>query len=415
MVVLGEQSGRVIELTPNWRSHLHTGREHVAELPQTLTAEGLVQLIRSAMDTWNLSSVTEVAWFLPPDILGVAFRPHNGSISAAALSLPYPSQSVITRQTLQSQEGSTWLWMHESWHQLLSQVTTALHVKQVCHLPRAMFHAWFTRTRWSPIHTTTSQAGPWPLVLEDESYTHIFVHNHCLARSYVTDSQDLHADRHGRLQLELLALQSRQQAHQPPQLWVYPATPLASVCGQQQTPPSLADLYRSWLTGPAPHLRLQRTLFTAVALTMLGTLSLLAWAYWQHTQHTQELSQLRTQLKAILPEANAVRALSQQAQAAATLLKAQHTSSPSGQPILQELGNITHHLPANWAISQMELKPSGSKIQVHAANLSQLPLTIPSHPKSLAEWTRDPEPPTATPAKRYQATYTRPNQEPAKP
>jgi len=404
-VVLGEESGRVIEIRTGWHGHWRAGREYAAMLPSDLTVDALASLIREAMAAWTVSEVVELVWCLPPDILGVAFRAGE-SDSQTEFSIPFQGGQPIARQILRAPIGSTWLWMHDSWSTLLTQVGNELNVSVVYQLPRAVFLTWFTRHRWTldtGLSTAASRASV-PFVLVDGAYTHVFLESEVLIRSYSADLAEDPAERLRRLYLESGSIWPKQT--DLPFVWNVALEPRNALpWSDPRGTVSPAVAYRSWLSGPSPVPRLRRWLHAVAIMGMVVVVMLLAGGGWQYQQWVEETRDMRSQLKAALPEANSVASLKQQVEGIMNAMQADQQATSNGRDVLVAFAQVITNLPAGWTISDVQLGFEEWLVQVHASSAAQLPAKIIPASKANVEWTRQSEPIQLSDTKHYQATY----------
>lgn len=419
-VLLGDGCAHLIEARPDWQGRWRLGRAIELALPAELGGADLAERLGRALGDWGSAALVECVWCLPPDILGVAHLPGGGG-SAQGLSLPYPATDVHTRCILQTPRGSTWLWMHRSWLELLQTCEAKLGVQQSHVVPRAAFLDAYTRPFWRTAEATAtanrgaSAAAAAPHVLQDGDAAHVWLRPGVLLRSWSLPPHTPAADRAQRLALELQALSVQWPVGVQPTPYdgdAALARLLAAVADPRAPGPVASaldarSLYQSRLIGPPPQRQLQRWLHTAAVASVVAVLGTLGLAYTQQQAWSEQTQALRAELKSTLPEANAVQTLKPQLRDAQALVQAAEQAQLEAPSALATLGHVLAALPPGWTIARIQLSPQAVTLHVHAARAAQLvPQWQPAAPHPFSSpWERqgpaEPMPGTT----RHQATY----------
>lgn len=178
-----------------WRC-AHTGQVSLADpLGQ---GDALRDQLRPLLQPWGLPNATPARWVLPPDVLGVLTQ---SAAPDAAQRLPFDAsdvhQAVLTRKDW---AGSTLLWLHKDWLQLLDGLCRALGLVLVEVFARAQLHQ-----RAAP----SSKHPLWSLVERDGAacWLHVYSQAGQILRSSQLVAGDA-AAMAGRVQAELLSLVS---------------------------------------------------------------------------------------------------------------------------------------------------------------------------------------------------------------
>lgn len=366
-VALGEHSIALACMVNGWREW-RTQAQEVLPLQEEVSAPALVAVLRRFMNAHGLGAGCRVHWFLPPDILAVAFVPQDLA-TVDTQWLPYQAQMVALGAIAGNRQFTTALWIHRNWQDLFRSVTEQIGGQLLYVHPRALY----ARTLLQG--DARSKSDNALQILREGRDWHFFHHRHGLVRS-LTQAQTLTAEQaETRIGLEVQQMLSVLDA---------PATGVLNAKQQLQAS-AVQDvaLALSRRTGSAPReWRLSSAQLHACGLLMgrltswvegrlqlvTGGLMLVfalgAAAAWKHDRSLQKQQRnMAAQLKSLLPEVEKVQQLKTEVAQQSQILSVQE--AVSGQSYdWQVLGRVLAHVPKAAAVQTVVLDHEALQVEL---------------------------------------------------
>lgn len=341
----------------NWRVHA----QQLVPAPADVSPASLVAVLRPFMVAHGLAAGSAVHWFLPPDILAVAFVPQAMS-TLDTQWLPYSPNTVALEAIAGDARFTTALWIHRNWHDVFRHATEQVGGQCLYLHPRALY----VQTIARPFHDKNHSASRLKIVHYGQDW-HVFHVHHGVLRS-VTQAASLTS-----LQAQARITTEVQQLLDVLQL---PASEVLNA-EQQLLPSVVCDMapVLARATGPVPtEWRLSSTQLHACGLLvgrltgwverrlqvtvggLMAVCALGAAAAWQHDQTLQhEQREQAAQLKTLLPVVDEVQQLKATATQQGNILSAQDSVSATAYDPWPTLGRVLAHVPKGAAVKEMSL------------------------------------------------------------
>jgi hypothetical protein len=366
-VALGEHSVALACMVNGWREW-HTQAQQVLPLQEEISAPALVTMLRSFMSAQGLGAGCRVHWFLPPDILAVAFVPQDLA-TVDTQWLPYQAPMVALGAIAGGRQFTTALWIHRNWQDLFRGVTEQVGGQLLYFHPRALYVHTLLQ------HKAHSNAENALQILKEGRDWHLFHRRHGLVRS-LTQAQTLTpVQAETRMGLEV------QQV-----LTVLDAPATGVLNAQQQLQASAVQdvtLALSRITGPVPReWRLSSAQLHACGLLMgqltswvehrlqmvTGGLMLVfalgAAVAWQHDQTLQqEQREMAAQLKSLLPEVEKVQQLKTETSQQSQILSVHHAVSEKSYD-WHVLAHVLAQVPKGAAVQAVFLDHEALRVEL---------------------------------------------------
>lgn len=162
-VLLGATTITVFSAHRNWQGRWQLADWETTPTPEDVGADFLAGVLGSYRQSRDFEVNVPVHWFLPPDMLAVAFL--GSDQVAQGLVLPFHPDQVQTTTLALYPKAQVWLWVHQSWVSVLKRAAELAQCHSLYVHPRLML---------VPVPANPhSRADTWRLV-RDGDYGHVF-------------------------------------------------------------------------------------------------------------------------------------------------------------------------------------------------------------------------------------------------
>lgn len=398
-VLLGADTITVFSGRCHWRGYWLLSDIQTNSTPADLSVDFLGNTLRAYRNQHRMHEGCHVHWFLPPDMLAVAFLPSDKAIEG--LILPFQADQVHTTLFDACEQGEVWLWMHQSWASLLQRAADQAQCHTLYVHPRVIL----VPMTESGVIALAQLPDSWNVV-KDGAYLHIFKGNRSL-RSLALDSESTAGDE---LQADLQAVRLNLETESIITAWTGGAldnsVPVcATECDVDEA--LVGSLTRSAQTFPSEHAlnsnrlhagglllgslasEVQRQIWMLVAPLMLVMLALMVGAYIHYHQAGEVRDQAIQTVKKLAPDVRRLPKVKQDIQRKEDFLSVadQGLKTPD---VLKALGSVVDALPVKATLHTFTADDVKIEVQVSIAKGSSPPKALRLKDSAYAELTLQP-------------------------
>lgn len=168
-VLLGASTITVFSAHSNWQGRWRLSDWEITPTPDDLGVDFLAGVLGSYRQTRGFEAGVPVHWFLPPDMLAVAFLGIDQV--AQGLVLPFHPDHVQTTALALYPKAQVWLWVHQSWVSVFKRAAELAQCHSLYMHPRVML---------MPVPANPHSGADTWCVVRDGDYGHVFYGKHPL-------------------------------------------------------------------------------------------------------------------------------------------------------------------------------------------------------------------------------------------